>query len=617
MSLSLIPQPREIEESKSAYQIPNSATIGISDSSLYELAKEAGRAIFRRFKIAAIASEKSDDFYLGIDESLKAGGYRLIVHDEGVRLIAQNPTAAWHGLQTLLQIAGQSPKGCVAKVAIDDWPEFQDRGLYYDVCRGRVPTLASLKDQARLLAHFKINHLQYYVKHTFVFRDHPEIGRNCGSLTAEEIMEVDACCRENHIDFVPSIASFGHMDRILEHAPYRHLAEDKGVGEYHEELKGHWVHAIRKGWTITPGRQESYDFIDSLWSEFLPLFQSKRFNVCCDETWDLGMGQSYELCQKKGKGRVYLEHILRLRDLAAKYGKQIMFWGDIIHHYPELIPELPDDITVLDWGYEHSHNYENIKRFKKVGVPFLACPGTSSWSRLFPENHNARVNIEGWTQAARKNGADGILNTDWGDGGHYNLMEFSWPGYLYAAEQAWNPDADKESFNQRFVKVFLNSDSKPLAKGLDELGKISCRYLRNAYFATPDADLFQESPKRRVFEPDSSSKEVILNARYLKSAKGKLQKLRETIQQEKAQRQSDPHRILPAWSFSVDTLDHAIEKCLTFGPRGEDTAEKRKELRREMQALQRRFEKLWMNRNKKSEIRVTLNYYKKAIEGLK
>jgi len=41
--------------------------------------------------------------------------------------------------------------------------------------------------------------------------------------------------------------------------------------------------------------------------------------------------------------------------------KRIMFWGDIIHNYPELIPRIPRDVTVLDWGYWHNHNVDGIR----------------------------------------------------------------------------------------------------------------------------------------------------------------------------------------------------------------------------------------------------------------
>ncbi len=58
-------------------------------------------------------------------------------------------------------------------------------------------------------------------------------------------------------------------------------------------------------------------------------------------------------------------------------------WGDIILKYPELVPELPEDVVVLDWGYEADHPFhEQCAIFAEAGRSFFVCPGTSSWLSL-------------------------------------------------------------------------------------------------------------------------------------------------------------------------------------------------------------------------------------------
>ena len=84
------------------------------------------------------------------------------------------------------------------------------------------------------------------------------------------------------------------------------MAEDWGVGKYvapDEDLK----QAITiRGWTLSPANKKIYDFLDSLYAQFLPLFSSKRFNVCCDETWDLGLGRKWTKSQlfRRKEGQV-------------------------------------------------------------------------------------------------------------------------------------------------------------------------------------------------------------------------------------------------------------------------------------------------------------------------
>ena len=68
----------------------------------------------------------------------------------------------------------------------------------------------------------------------------------------------------------------------------------------------------------------------------------------------------------------------------------MQFWGDIILHKPELIPELPKDVIALNWGYDADHPFEKETRaFADAGVPFYVCPGTSSWLSISGRTDNA------------------------------------------------------------------------------------------------------------------------------------------------------------------------------------------------------------------------------------
>ena len=65
------------------------------------------------------------------------------------------------------------------------------------------------------MSRYKLNQLQLYVEHTYLFRDFSEMWRDQTPLTAEEIRELDSYCRERHIELVPSLASFGHLCTLL------------------------------------------------------------------------------------------------------------------------------------------------------------------------------------------------------------------------------------------------------------------------------------------------------------------------------------------------------------------------------------------------------------------
>ena len=86
----------------------------------------------------------------------------------------------------------------------------------------------------------------------------------------------------------------------------------------------------------------------------MPLFTSKYFNICADETFDLGKGKSAGLAETKGTQRMYLDFVKELCGYVVSKGKIPMFWGDIICAQPELIKELPEETVCLTWGYAPS-----------------------------------------------------------------------------------------------------------------------------------------------------------------------------------------------------------------------------------------------------------------------
>ena len=97
----------------------------------------------------------------------------------------------------------------------------------------------------------------------------------------------------------------------------------------------------------------------------------------------------------------------------------------------------------------------------------------------------------------------------------------------------------------------------------------------------------------------------------------KLEKIRAVFIEVSKTKGSDPQKVPPYWIFAVDTIMHAARKLVILGPKDDNTSAQRRGLAKEMSALQKRFEKLWMDRNRKSEIRVTLKRYRAAIQSLK
>jgi hexosaminidase len=369
--------------------------------------------------------------------ALPVQGYRLSIAPAGISVTARDEAGVFYGACTLAQILyaqGVSGQPAVELdcAQVEDWPDFPVRGVMLDVSRDKVPTLTTTFELVDMLAGWKINQLQLYTEHTFAYRAHPEVWAEASPFTGEDILALDAYCRERHVELVPNQNSFGHLSNWLTHARYTPLAELTGT------FDTPWGHTMEGPFSLCPLDPGSLALLRELYNELLPHFSSRQFNVGFDETIDVGQGRSKEACATQGAGRVYLDFLLSVyREVKAR-GRTMQFWGDIIVQHPELISELPRDTVALEWGYEADHPFDKHGRqFGAAGIPFYVCPGTSTWCSIAGRTGNALGNLLNAAQNGLKHGATGFLNTDWGDAGHWQVLPVSYLGYAAGAAFSW------------------------------------------------------------------------------------------------------------------------------------------------------------------------------------
>lgn len=394
--------------------------------------------------------------YLDIDSGMGAQSYTLIVTQEGVVITGGSSAGLWYGVQTLRQILKQTGP-CIPGLHIEDEPELPNRGFYHDVARGRVPTLDYLKALADRLAYYKINQLQLYIEHSFLFRGFSEIWRDDTPLTPEDILELDAYCRRRNIELVPSISTFGHFYKILESRTYGHLRE---LEEFQHPFS---LYDRMRHHTLDVSNPESLKLAKAMIEEFLPLFTSRQFNICADETFDLGKGKSRELAGKQGTDRIYIEYVKELCRFLTEKGIRPMFWGDIICGFPEAIGELPKDTICLNWGYEPEEKENNSRSLYEAGAVQYLCPGVAGWNQFVNRLESAYRNIRTMCGYAARYKAIGLLNTDWGDFGHINHPDLSIAGMIYGAAFSWNgKEIPFEEINRQISRVEFEDTSEQI-----------------------------------------------------------------------------------------------------------------------------------------------------------
>jgi len=355
-----------------------------------------------------------------------AESYRLAVKSDGIAIEADGVRGVFYAAQTLLQLCED---GTIPCVVIEDEPDLAYRGFYQDVSRGRIPTLDTLKVLVDRLSALKMNSLQLYIEHTHRFQEYVGINEDLGFYTDEEILELDRYCRERCVDLVPSLSSFGHLYYLLSSDKYKHLCEmpdyQPARHQWHERLLHH---------TIDPENPESLAVITSLISQYLPLFTSPYFNICCDETFDL--------CKGRNAGgdvaKAYGGFVSKLCAFLKERGKTVMMWSDIVMKHPEVLDIIPDDVIYLNWDYDMNANGLNAPFLEQHGKQQIVCPSVHSHKRLVEKLEYAVPNIDKVTTRGFDHQALGVLVTNWGDYGHICADECMLFGMAFAAAKAWN-----------------------------------------------------------------------------------------------------------------------------------------------------------------------------------
>lgn len=370
------------------------------------------------------------------EEAGTPGAYTLTIDIDGIAITGCDFEGMRNGVQTLRQLIRQN--GAVLPVLqIEDAPAYRIRGYYLDATRGRVPTLAWLKQWADKLCLYKYNQLQLYIEHTFAFDGMSETWRGSSPLTPADILEFDQYCANLGIELVPSVSTFGHQYVAMRTQELREL------GEFPEDADRPFSFIERmRHHTLNVADDRAFAFSTQLVDSYLQLFRTKRFNICADETFDLGKGQSKQEAQRVGVATLYATYVGKLCEHLSQQGREPMFWGDIAIEMPEILETLPNNVTLLNWQYDPEATDEKIQLVAKAGAKQIVCPAVWGWNALLPRIDDAWNNIARIARYGVDCGAEGMLVTDWGDFGHVNDPRMAVPGMIFGAQYAWNPAGD-------------------------------------------------------------------------------------------------------------------------------------------------------------------------------
>ena len=359
---------------------------------------------------------------IGLDSrEINPQEYHIIVIGNYIMVSAPTPQGLFYGAQSLKQIIRHQllteNNLNIPWYYIFDYPSLEYRGWMDDISRGPIPTTDFIKEQIRRLAEYKFNFFNLYTEHLFKLDEYPDIAPTDG-LTAEEIQELTEYAKDYYIEFIGNQQCFAHAEKTLDNPFYDDIKDTR--------------------FNFNPGVEETYEFLETLLGETAQAYESKYFNINCDETEGLGNGKAKSYVDSLGSENAYCQHINKVYDILQKYDKDVMMWGDIIAKNPEMIKQLPEDIQFIVWSYGGRDSFdEMIAPFKNSGHTFWIAPGASCWASSFPYIDNYIKNIAHFNRDGYKNGAKGVINTAWDDYGE-TMFNSTWHAMVWCAETSWN-----------------------------------------------------------------------------------------------------------------------------------------------------------------------------------
>jgi len=386
-----------------------------------------------------------------LSERLGDEGYVLVIQSKKIIIAARGDLGVFYGLESLLQLlrSSSSARGRLPCVSVTDWPDMSVRAVMDDISRGPVPSPEYLRRQIRRFAEMKINTIFYYTEHVVLTKQHPEFAPPGGALSISEWKDLSQYASRYHIDLVGDFQSFGHFEKILANPRYAHMGDGKSL--------------------LSPAIEESYAFLKDIYSEMVPAFRSPLFNINCDETFELGQGRSKALVDSLGLGRVYLNHILRLRGMLQELGVRPMIWGDVLLQHPEIIPLVPRDVVIGTWTYDTLSDFHRyITPFQSIGFSVLVTPGVLNSSNVIPNFRQSLLNIARFVRDGVKHNVMGGLVTVWDDGGSA-LFSTDWYGVAFGADRMWNCDTLDRTFDLRFDAAIYGDSAGALSRGIHAL----------------------------------------------------------------------------------------------------------------------------------------------------
>ncbi len=377
-NINIIPQPQSILMTQGKITLKQGDAIIFKDPALAEEAAYLKKRLFISNKLNLVINKKSVQrgiLFTLTKNNDQPGAYQIVINPHAVVIASSNQEGIFYGIQSLLQIAGNSQRSSVSlpNLAIKDSPRYQWRGFMLDESRhffGKQKVEMLLDWMAR----YKLNKFHWHLTDAHGWRiqinKYPKlttvggIGNFTDSLapakyyTQDDIRQIVTYARERFITVIPEIDMPGHA-----------TAANKAYPEYTGGIVPKYPN-----FTFNPAKEETYNFLSDIIKETSPLFPAHLFHLGGDEVafgmqaWLKNPQITAMMADKKFSTPQELEFYFfkRMADTVIKLGDKILCWDEATD------ADLPADQTIVFWWRQNKP--EQLALALKKNYQVVICP---------------------------------------------------------------------------------------------------------------------------------------------------------------------------------------------------------------------------------------------------
>jgi hexosaminidase len=387
-AINIIPKPASIQINNGTFTITKSTVITVADEGDRKAAEFLNDYLQQYYGLRLDINKQEGKDYIRLftKKFIKAAdkdAYSLNITKDGVDISGDTYAGTFYGIQSLIQLLPVPPnyqlqttnyKLSLPFVSIQDAPRFSYRGMHLDVGRHFFP-VSFIKKYLDYIAFHKMNYFHWHLTEDQGWRieikKYPkltEIGscRNgtiigrypgkgndnihyCGFYTQEEVKDVVQYAMDRHITVVPEIEMPGHASAAIASYPWlscfpeqdTKIPANPSTASTKATAAPGAVKLVQETWGVfddvfCAGKDSTFQFLQDVIDEILPLFPSKYIHVGGDEcpknNW-----KKCPLCQARIKKEALKdEHglqsyfIQRMEKYINSKGRTLIGWDEIL-----------------------------------------------------------------------------------------------------------------------------------------------------------------------------------------------------------------------------------------------------------------------------------------------